>query len=312
MIQQQAFKNSKKMLKGALHCHTTRSDGRLTPQEAIGIYKEHNYDFVAITDHRKYNFENYVADTGVLIIPGMEYDAFIEKDECGRRCHHTVCLGPLKEDGNGFEQDDFGPEGRNVVTNETYQCYLDEFHRKGNLTIHAHPEWSCTPPALFAKLRGNVAMEIYNTVSDTKHDCDKDGFYWDEVLGMGKKLWGVAADDAHGAQHFGKAWVMVNADKDVNSILQAIREGKFYSSTGPDIYNFYVDDDYTAHIECSPATKIRLHGVKHPTRIKCADGEFLTEAQFKLETKTGSYRYCRMSVVDENGKIAWTNPIFFD
>lgn len=312
MIRQQAFINSKKMLKGALHCHTTRSDGWLTPKEAISIYKEHNYDFVAITDHNKYNFENYAAETGVLIIPGMECGALIEKDGYGRRLHHTVCLGPLKEDGNGFEQDDIGPEGRDVVNNETYQRYLDEFHAKGNLTIHAHPEWSSTPPALFANLRGNVAMEIYNTLSDTKHDCDKDGFYWDEVLGMGKKLWGVAADDAHGAQQFGKAWVMVNAEKNVHSVLQALKDGKFYSSTGPEIYNFYVDDDNTAHIECSPVAKIRLHGIKHPTRIQGADGELLTKAQFKLETKGRLYKYCRISVVDEKGYTAWSNPIFLD
>ena len=35
MKQQQAFAGSEKMLKGGLHCHTTRSDGRGTPEEVI-------------------------------------------------------------------------------------------------------------------------------------------------------------------------------------------------------------------------------------------------------------------------------------
>lgn len=311
MIQQQAFTGNKKLLKGALHCHTTRSDGKATPQQALHIYKEHGYDFVAITDHKKYNFEHFAPETGLLVIPAMEYDAWIEKDAYGRRVHHTVCLGLLKEDGNGFNQDDFGPKRPDsAVTNEIYQGYLDEIHAKGNLTIQAHPEWSNTPPFMFEKLQGNVAMEIYNTVSDMEHDMDRDGFYWDELLGKGFKIWGVATDDAHGIQHFGKGWVMVNADKNVNSVLQAIKEGKFYSSTGPEIYDFYVDDDNTAHIECSPVAKIRLHGIKHPTRIQRADGELLTKAQFKLETKTGLYEYCRISVIDENSNTAWTNPIF--
>ncbi|MBE5874981.1 MAG: hypothetical protein E7287_11370 [Lachnospiraceae bacterium] len=312
MIRQQAFINKNGMLKGALHCHTTRSDGAATPKQALEIYKEHGYDFVAITDHKKYNFINFAPETGLLVIPATEYDAVIEKDAYGRRVHHTVCLGPLKEDGNGFNQDDFGPERPDsAVTNEMYQVYLDEIHAKGNLTIHAHPEWSNTPPAMFEKLQGNVAMEVCNTGGALEYDMDCDnGVYWDELLGKGYKLWGVAADDAHGLRQFGKGWVMVNAEKNVNSVLEAIREGKFYSTTGPEIYDFYVDDDNTAHIECSPAAKIRLHGIKHPTRIQRADGELLTKAQFKLETKTGLYEYCRISVIDANGNIAWTNPIF--
>lgn len=36
MLRQQAFNQTgNNMLKGALHCHTTRSDGRGTPEEVI-------------------------------------------------------------------------------------------------------------------------------------------------------------------------------------------------------------------------------------------------------------------------------------
>ena len=38
--------------KGNLHMHTTVSDGALDPVEAINIYREAGYDFIAITDHR--------------------------------------------------------------------------------------------------------------------------------------------------------------------------------------------------------------------------------------------------------------------
>lgn len=310
MIRQQAFIGNKKLLKGALHCHTSRSDGSATPEQALRIYAENGYDFAAITDHKKYNFENFAPETGILLIPGMEYDAFIEKDEYGRRCHHTLCLGPVKEDGNGFEQDDYGPQRPSVVDNEMYQGYLDEIHAKGNITIHAHPDWSNTPPYMFEDLKGNVAMEIYNNVSSQDMDMDTDALYWDDLLGKGKKLWGVATDDAHGFQNFCGGWVMVNAEKNVNSVLEAISEGKFYSSSGPEIYDFYVDDDNTAHIKCSPVQKIRLHGIKHPTRIVRGKGELICEAEFKLETKAGLYEYCRISIVDENDKKAWTNPIF--
>ena len=39
--------------KGNLHMHTTVSDGELDPVEAISVYREAGYDFIAITDHRK-------------------------------------------------------------------------------------------------------------------------------------------------------------------------------------------------------------------------------------------------------------------
>jgi hypothetical protein len=38
MKRQEAFVNQKKMLKGALHCHTTRSDGDGEPAEVIRLH----------------------------------------------------------------------------------------------------------------------------------------------------------------------------------------------------------------------------------------------------------------------------------
>ena len=73
MKRQAAFIDSRKLLKGALHCHTTRSDGRGTPEEVLKKHAEHGYDFVALTDHRYYNFANY-GDAPLTIIPGMEMD----------------------------------------------------------------------------------------------------------------------------------------------------------------------------------------------------------------------------------------------
>ena len=37
--------------KANLHCHTTLSDGRLTPEEIKELYKSQGYSIVAYTDH---------------------------------------------------------------------------------------------------------------------------------------------------------------------------------------------------------------------------------------------------------------------
>ena len=43
-------------LRGNLHTHTTVSDGKLTPEECIRLYKEKGYDFLCITDHHNGTF----------------------------------------------------------------------------------------------------------------------------------------------------------------------------------------------------------------------------------------------------------------
>ena len=73
MKRQAAFSGAAPMLKGALHCHTTRSDGKGDPAEVIALHKEHGYDVIALTDHRLYNYDNFGED-GITIIPGMEID----------------------------------------------------------------------------------------------------------------------------------------------------------------------------------------------------------------------------------------------
>ena len=54
MKRQAAFRNPGRMLKGALHCHTTRSDGKGDPAVVIALHADHGYDFMALTDHRLY------------------------------------------------------------------------------------------------------------------------------------------------------------------------------------------------------------------------------------------------------------------
>lgn len=309
MIQRQAaFPAGEKMLKGGLHCHTTRSDGAGSPEEVIRCHSRHGYDFLALTDHRIYNYRNFAPDVPITIIPGMEMDSTFENNR-GFRCFHVVCIGPAKEDGNGFEQDQ-RPEAAPARNQEEFQPCLDDIHAKNNLTIYCHPEWSSTPARYFENLMGNFAMEIWNSGCAMDNDMDKDAAYWDELLGQGRHIYGVATDDGHGMNQHCIGWVMVHAENNLNSILTALKNGAFYSSCGPEIYDFYVKDN-TAVIDCSPAAKIRFHCDRHPTKVIHAGDGLLTHAEFVLGTQNAvNYGYIRATVIDENNRFAWTNPIF--
>lgn len=46
--------SAEKQFKGNIHMHTTRSDGKLLPEEAIGKFRDAGYDFVMVSDHEIY------------------------------------------------------------------------------------------------------------------------------------------------------------------------------------------------------------------------------------------------------------------
>ena len=307
ILRQQAFAENGEFLKGGLHCHTTRSDGRGDPADVMRLHAANGYDFLAITDHRRYNRWNFAPETNLIIIPGMEMDNDFDRGH-GRRTFHTVCIGRQNAE-NPYEQDQTFDHGTANDQLE-YQPTLDKLHADNQMTIYCHPEWSNTPARYFEKLQGNFAMELWNTGCARNCQCDTDGAYWDELLGQGIRIFGVASDDAHQMKDHCGGWVMVRAERNVDSILDALAAGKFYASCGPVIHDFYVEDN-VAHVITEPCCRVRFLADKHaPCFVEQKDGT-LTHAQMSLGAP-GNYAYIRASVIDSDGNKAWTNPIFLD
>lgn len=310
MKQQAAFTGNTKLLKGALHCHTTRSDGKGSPEEVIALHKENGYDFMALTDHRNYNYSNFGQD--MLIIPGMEMDANLSHGEGMVHCHHIVCIGPADQSRNGYRQDqrlDSVPLRKPVET----QAMLDEIHANGNMTVYCHPEWSGTPVRDFDMLQGNFAMELWNSGCAIEDGLDtNNGHYWDDLLDRGYRIWGVATDDGHAMYQHCKGWVRVNAEKNVDAVLTALKDGAFYASTGPEFYDFSVDHG-KVHVKCSPVSKIRLRHLRIPYSYarKEHPDDLIEEVTFTLRGK-GDATYVRAEIMDAQGRVAWTNPIFLE
>lgn len=305
MIRQPAFASGLKPLKGALHCHTTRSDGSGAPDEVIRLHALYGYDFMAITDHRQYNYANFAPDVPMTIIPGMEMDGGFK--DPGVHCHHHVVIGPPKQQGNEFEQDQRFNSYK-ITGQQDTQYVLDMLHANGNMTIYCHPEWSGTPARDFDQLRGNFAMEIWNSGCAIEHGSDTDAAYWDELLLQGQKIYGVATDDGHPMCHHGNGWVRVSAENDVMSILDALKAGAFYSSCGPEIYDFYIEDG-VARVRCAPASRVLFHCGYRPAHQGVAGKQPLLEAEFKVPDYA---TYLRAEVIDLYGRKAWTNPIWLN
>lgn len=307
-IVQPVFQSKRKLLKGALHVHTTRSDGKDTPEDALNVFAANNYDFVALTDHNIYNTENFAPSTDLLIIPGMERDInYADNIWPVKHNYHIVCLGGTKERGNGYYHD-MRVKGAEIVANQSEaQAYIDDMRSNGNIVFIAHPQWSGTAPNELDQLEGVFGMEVWNSGCATLLDMDSNAYHWDDMLGTGKGWFGLATDDSHRIKEHANGWVMVDADKDIDSIIDALAAGNFYSSSGPTIYDFRVVDDF-AYIDCSPCKYAGFASYRRPTSLTW-DNESASLTHAETFLGKGN-KYIRGVVMDANGRRAWTQPIY--
>ena len=191
------------------------------------------------------------------------------------------------------------------------QSALDEIRNAGCLAVFNHPIWSRLELTDFIDLDGYSAMEIYNYGCAVESHTGLCIDYWDSLLRRGRKIWGIATDDAHFAlEDYCGGWVMVNAPElTIEAVTSALAEGNFYSSSGPEICRYEIEDG-AVKVDCSDAREI--HFVTYESfgnSLFARSGESLTHGEFRL---SGEELYVRVEVVDHSGRTAWSNPIFLN
>lgn len=102
---------------------------------------------------------------------------------------------------------------------------------------------------------------------------------------------------------------MVKAEElTIESIMEALRTGAFYSTLGPEIEDMALEDNEVT-VKCSPAQSVVFKAeCSRGRRILPPEGELLTEATYSIPNGA---KYVRVEVTDETGKKAWSNPFFF-
>ena len=73
------IKKDQPQYKANLHCHSTVSDGKLTPAELKDAYKNHGYSILCITDHETPCDHTDLTDEDFLMLTG--YEAYIRQTE---------------------------------------------------------------------------------------------------------------------------------------------------------------------------------------------------------------------------------------
>lgn len=301
--------------KGNLHAHSTESDGAFDRERLIAMYRGRGYAFIALTEHDVFTVPPS-PDAGFLLLPGLERSLRIG----GPACYHFGALADPRGAAAGATGCTYRP-GEPLAEilwgTASPQQVVNDLRANGCLVICNHPVWSMNTQAEVAALTDCFALEIYN------HGCEvetRTGFsvdYWDVLLRAGRRIWGVATDDNHNANWFGDApdewdsyggWVMVGAAELTHTaLIDALVAGRFYSSSGPVIHRFAIEDG-VARVECSPVERIHFTTYERRGYSRSARGAgTVTAAEYELY---GNERYLRIECVDERGRTAWTQPVF--
>jgi hypothetical protein len=295
-----AFASHGRFWRGNLHTHTTSSDGRRTAEDACAFYRENGYDFVAITDHfiERYGFpvtdtRPYRSDTFTTLL-GAELHT--GRTEFGL-LWHILAVG-LPPDFAPYSPGETGPD----VAARALAA--------GAFVAAAHPSWYGLTEADVVSLGAIHASETFNATAIDHNDRAESWSLLDLLLTRGRRYSALATDDAHfepSRHDFGRAWVQVkSATLDPESLLTALKAGDYYSSTGPAIHDVRILDGGRVVVRCSPAARIFASG--HAAAVASAYGNGITTAELSLSGLAGS-PYFRITVRDDQGGRAWSNPI---
>jgi hypothetical protein len=276
--------------KGNLHTHTTQSDGDLSPEQAIAWYHEQGYDFCALSDH-------WVLTPGCVLAPDFVTLSATELHGDG---YHLLVAGLQELPPRDLEHKP--------------QAVINHVKAQGALAYIAHPYWTGRPSTETAALRGLDGLEVFNNVCEMTKGTGHARIHWDDCLSADGRLNGLAVDDVHWKYgEAGGGYVMVRAPELTEAaLLEALRQGHFYSSMGPIIQDMRVrdggSDGAVLDVVCSPCAEILFYACgPQGARMSAAPGMTLSRASLPLRPEQV---FVRVECRDAQGRCAWSNPVY--
>ena len=286
------FSDSLPFLKANFHCHTTESDGRLSPTDVAGFYEYAGYDVLAITDHRKVT--QLPSTEHLLLIPGIELDYVLPGQWV-----HILGLGIDSTIGEKWNR--FG----------TPQEGIDLIRLLGGIAVLAHPAWSLNTPEFMRSLTGLSGVEIWNSVSTLPLNGDRadSSSLLDVTWASGGELLPVYAnDDSHPYKdEAGVAATMVQAEeKSIPAVMEALKAGRFYATTGPQIYQIENKNSQEIIVHCSPAESIIFYSDCPWAAGRAVIKPGMTGCNYFVQKND---HFVRIEVRDAAGRKAWSAPM---
>lgn len=304
--------SSKNWYKGNIHTHTTESDGDASPEDVTSWYRNHDYDFLVLSDHNHLTLLEYgyskKRNRKPLMVPGEEVTLRINN---GKTAIHI--------NGIGISRVVEPIDAIDVV--HTIQANVNAIIEAGGIASINHPNytWAFDHEAL-KQVVGASLVEVFNGHHASnnfgapgKPSCEE---IWDGVLSAGKMIYGVAVDDSHNYNDFtpghsnpGRGWVVVRAEElTVEAIVEGLATGEFYSSSGISLRELEITRDGVS-LEIDP-----MYDFIYTTSFIGKDGQILdqvtgAEASYEIQGEEG---YVRAAIRSSSGQKAWTQPVFVE
>ncbi len=321
--------DAERFVKCELHMHTTRSDGNATPKNAAKIYNDKGFNVCIFTDHIVdwcyggwFDPKDMLDDRELndfISLPGSELSvALLNRYERPIEVHVNA-LGikyPMMPAYTGNIVSEIRENVRRswdagAVAQVNHPNFLWSFDYRELLQVDE--------PYLFELVNADPGCNNYGDLSRPGAEQ-----IWDVLLSNGKRVYGTATDDTHYYYNYqpatsspGYGWVVCQvAELTPDAVLNALRLGKFYASTGPELESYAVDGR-TIKIKVKPQDKqhfrIKFIG-RHGRLLHEVEG---LEAEYTIK---GDEYYVRVRVGDDAestssasgipGQALYCQPVF--
>lgn len=304
------FDQQSRWLKGNHHGHSIRSDGADTPEENISAYEKAGYDYFALSEHDLYvDPRDYQSSTSMIMLPAVE----ITTDR-GQTLMFLGADGPT-------------PPANSLTLPQVVE-YVNE---RNGLFIADHPNWVYKPFTKHAPVEELLAapdihaIEIYTGTIERFEGDPSSVDVWDWMLTKGRVVYGHATDDQHSPVDRFLGWNCVQLGHDekasAETIIEALRNGRFYASTGVTINNIGTSADGTAIIVESDADELKWIVKGGMVADVTTGGNGQLDIQDIVEKDRIAHpwkrfddakdvAYVRVEAIGRKGAKAWSQPFF--
>ena len=316
---------SKVQYKANVHCHTTLSDGKWTPERVKEEYKKRGYAVVAVTDHERLVSHYALSDKDFLFLTA--YEAYVRNfpfDGWTDAQAHINFYSKTPDNKLVY----FTPNHTKYIPREEWdkveyhhlveerefsvpflQKMIADAKECGFLACHNHPTWSFEGVEYADAYLDCFAMEIHNYSAYTTGHNEYNEHFYEHQLRHGREMALIAADDNHNAHEdsFGGMTYILSDKLDYGSIISALENREFYASCGPQIFSLTLENG-VLRVRTSKAKRICFVNNTRQRGVTAASGaDTVTEGEFALSDKM---EWVYVEVTDAEGKKAYTRAFF--
>ena len=277
-----AMSSGASWFKGDIHLASVRGVGKDLPRSLGDYFRQHGYDFLAVTDVNTYTWVEEYAHRPMVGLAAIQAS------------YPFANLLALNMD--------------HWLPASNLQAAVDWIQKDSGLAVLAAPNSLERPDAARAALavKNLFGLEIYDARLRSLDPAQGEATaLWDSLLARGRHVYAFAGDDLLSLTDTtaGSAWISVlGTTGDVPDLLASIRQGAFYASSGASFSSFAVDG---RNIRVDAPSTLTLRFIGSGGRLLAAS----TGGQ-RTYTVKGDEGYVRIEAVADSGARAWSQPFF--